>query len=527
MKRFIALIWAASALAQTQPTAGMPRLIQHGTQHILEVDGHPSLILGAQVNNSSGWPETLQHVWPTLHALNVNTAEIPVYWENVEPEENHFHFDTVDAILRQAREHHLHLVLLWFGTWKNGAMDYAPDWVKLNPSRFPHMLNRVGEPIGVLSPHSQTNLNADRAAFTALMRHLKEADTETHTVILVQVENESGSLGSVRDFSPAANKLFAQQVPVALTKALNKSSGTWSAVFGVDADESFAAYSVAHYVNEVAASGKREYPLPLYVNNWLRDRNTFLRPGEGYPSGGPTSNMLSIWKATTPSVDIVAPDIYLADYPTYQSVCSQYKRVDNPLLIPETGASLAFARDMFYAIGDYSALGVAPFGADHMGVGENLNPAAQPVAANFRLFSRVSSQIPLWQAEGKIHSLVEEEFVSQRLVRFSQYQVLALFGEIHFGIGGLSTTGTVDKTGRVLVAESAPEEFYILGFDARVQFAPVPGTGKSNAQILSAEEGSFVEGQWRTTRRLNGDETAIGLVFPPSGNVVRVKLTTF
>jgi hypothetical protein len=45
------------------------------------------------------------------------------------------------------------------------------------------------------------------------MRHLKQADPQ-YTVIMVQVENEPGSWDTVRDYSPAAQKLFTAPVPV-------------------------------------------------------------------------------------------------------------------------------------------------------------------------------------------------------------------------------------------------------------------------------------------------------------------------
>jgi hypothetical protein len=42
------------------------------------VDGQPSLILGAQTRNSSGWPDQLEKAWPLYKQLHANTAEIPV-----------------------------------------------------------------------------------------------------------------------------------------------------------------------------------------------------------------------------------------------------------------------------------------------------------------------------------------------------------------------------------------------------------------------------------------------------------------
>jgi len=117
---------------------------------------------------------------------------MPVYWEQFEPREGHFDFTNIDQIVTGARAHNLHLIVLWFGTWKNGNMHYVPAWVKENSQRFPNTIRPDGEPIDVLSPNSRNTLDADKAAFTALMRHLKQIDGEQHTVLMVQVENESG-----------------------------------------------------------------------------------------------------------------------------------------------------------------------------------------------------------------------------------------------------------------------------------------------------------------------------------------------
>ena len=106
-------------------------------------------------------------------------------------------------------------------------------------------------------------------AFMVLMKHLKAADPQ-HTVIMVQVENESGTYGSVRDFGPRAEATFKANVPEKLLSAMGKQPGTWGEVFGPDADEFFHAWSIASYINQVAAAGKAVYPLPMYVNVALR-----------------------------------------------------------------------------------------------------------------------------------------------------------------------------------------------------------------------------------------------------------------
>ena len=194
------------------------------------------------------------------------------------------------------------------------------------------------------------------------MRHLKAADS-LHTVIMVQVENESGAWDTIRDYSPVAQALFTQPVPSELLNGLGlaaKAGGNWTAVFGSDADEYFHAWSVARFVGQVAAAGKAEYALPMYANAALRDP---ISPGPAgtYESGGPTDNVLAIWKVAAPALDVLSPDIYLNDNARYRRVLELYARPDNPLFVPETGASPWYAHMLFAAIGK-GAIGWAPFG---------------------------------------------------------------------------------------------------------------------------------------------------------------------
>ena len=206
--RLVVLLCVFFATASSSRAAEAPRLVSKDGRWALMVDGRPFLMLGGQLHNSSGWPSELPQVWESLAALHANTVEAPVYWEQVEARPGAFDWTNVDAIVTGARQHGLRVVLLWFGTWKNGNMHYVPQWVKTDTKRFPRVVRADGEPIDVLTPISKATLDADKAAFTALMRHLKAIDDSDHTVLMVQVENEAGNIGSVRDYSPEANALF-------------------------------------------------------------------------------------------------------------------------------------------------------------------------------------------------------------------------------------------------------------------------------------------------------------------------------
>jgi hypothetical protein len=429
----------------------------------------------------------------------------------------------------------LRAIPLWFGTYKNGAMDYVPNWIKTDTKRFPRVLDYGGRPIRVLSPHGQATLEADRRAYGELMKNLKEIDGKDQTVILMQVENESGLLGSVRDYSPEATRLLGGRVPDALVRALNKKPGTWKEVFGPRAEEMFTGFHVSTYINAVARAGKEIYPIPTYVNVWMGGEGTndrfldFDRPGDSYPSGGPQSHMIDLWKVCAPDIDLIGPDIYHQSSEIYRTILSRYRRPDNPLFVVETGGGKTFARYFFYALADYSAIGFTPYGFDSSS-GMWLNPLFGDIALNFRLVKPALPVIAQLQSDGKLQAAVEEVAIPGRMLYFDRYDILVRFrppARSSAPATGATALEPSAPTGRVLVGELGPDEFLIAGFDAALDFKPPMGSEFNNAQFILVEEGTYEKGDWKTTRERNGDMNTSGLRLPADGALIKVKLMRY
>ena len=515
----LAMFGAALLPAQTKQRP-LPRLVHKDGRYALFVDDAPYLMLGAQVGNSSAWPGALPKVWPALEFLHANTVEMPVYWEQFEPRPGQFDYSVMDTLIAQARRHRVHLVLLWFGLYKNGSQHYTPEWMKLDPEKYPRITGKNGEPVDSPSPYAKASLDADIRAFTAFMRRLKEIDGE-RTVLLVQVENEAGTWQCQRDYSPVAQKLFDAPVPADVLAAMHVPRATpapnWQQAFGAEAEVCFHAWSVATYVGKVAAAGKAIYPLPLYANAALRDP---LKPGAPgtYESGGATDNVLPIWKVAAPALDILAPDIYMRDSAEYLKVLDLYRRDDNALFVPETGRNAGIARFLFSALGR-GAIGFSPFGMDYVegATEEQFTPFAQ----EYKVLGPIARQVARLNFEGKLQAVAEEKGKVAETLDFGAWKADVSYGAIRMN----PPRGNPSLGGRALVAQLGDNQFLVTGMSSRVDFRPA--AAEKHRQFLRVEEGAYEGAVFRMVRIWNGDETDWGLNFRSEPAVLRVSLATY
>lgn len=123
-------------LGRAPPRA--PHLGGDGATKQLVVNGKPFLMLGAELQNSSATSsEYMDTVWQDLADAHINTVLGCVTWEMIEPVEDQFDFSELDKVLQGAIDHGLHMVLLWFGSFKNGT------WMCLHLPCLLSSINRV------------------------------------------------------------------------------------------------------------------------------------------------------------------------------------------------------------------------------------------------------------------------------------------------------------------------------------------------------------------------------------------------
>ncbi|MGA2276567.1 MAG: DUF5597 domain-containing protein, partial [Terracidiphilus sp.] len=525
----------------------------------------------------------LKPVWPKLVEANLNTVLAGISWAQFEPKEGEFNYTQVDGVIEQARRNHLHLVLLWFGCWKNGTSSYAPYWVKKDYLRFPRIQINDGKtvsisgPVETLSTFSDATRDADAAAFGALMRHIKKVDGTQHTVLMMQVENEVGVLRDSRDRSPAANRAFAGEVPAGLMNYLEshkdnlipefrevwanngyKKSGTWEEVFGPgkpaslelpiqttasylglirhegdwlkltwSSDEIFMAWNYSRFLEKVIQAGKAGYEIPMYVNTWLQSRDEAW-PGT-YPSGGPLPEVHDIWRAGAPDLDILAPDIHI-EY--FDDVCARYSRSGNPLFIPETSINPANA---LMAVGRYNTIGFSPFGVD------TVRPVTAELAATYSILNQLSPLILAHQGSDSITAVRMNPGDAPRQIKLGNYTLLLTYTgrNVHLPVqakGGVATSprftasdseSTTPLVAAAILIATGPDEYYFAGGGMRIDFTPNT-PGPPNAGLGDVEEGKFIDGKWVVTRRIAGDDDGQGeiLTLAPD-TILRVTLYRF
>lgn len=546
MTKFI-LFLILNCLAIGHTLAQNSTLQKQGTATQLVVDGAPFLILGGELGNSSAaCVQDIEHIFPKLERMGLNTVLVPAYWDLIEPVEGSFDFTLTDKVLQQARRNNLKVVFLWFGAWKNSMSCYAPLWFKENYKRFPRAYTRNGKPLEIASAFSEAVYEADQRAFSKWMQHIAAADKEEGTVIMIQIENEIGMLEDARDYSREANKAFNAPVPEEFMTYLQKNKrtlhpqmlkkwesqgckkqGNWQEVFGADiyTDEIFMAWHYAKYVERLAQTARSIYNVPLYVNAAMNSRGR--KPGE-YPSAGPLAHLIDVWHCGAPSIDMLAPDLYDNGFIDWTA---QYKLHNNPLFIPEIGLTDNNGVRAFYIFGEHDAIGISPFSIE--------NGSDSPGSPLVQSYAKLKELMPLltkYQGKGVMKGLLFDGKNKERIITDDDLTITAR----HFFTlpwDPRATDGSPWPEGGGILLKLSENEYIVAGNGIVLEFAKTSEKQASEARKLLGEDGFALkngqqaevkhddkfkgmrcgigyvdevevdkEGKLRYIRRLNGDQ---------------------
>lgn len=531
MNRIIATIIALAAVAAAMASV---RLDRSGAAPRISVDGRPFFILGGELGNSAATCDAdIERIFPQLAEMNLNTVLVPAYWELIETEEGNYDFSLVDKTVSEARRNGLKVVFLWFGAWKNSMSCYAPAWFKADVKRFPRARTAAGRPLEIASAFSPAVLESDRKAFTALMQHIADTDTD-NTVVMMQIENEIGMLEDARDHSDLAQAEYDKGVPAKLMKHLaghkkslhpslaakwkaagSRKSGSWAEVFGDDryTDEYFMAWNYASYVEALAREARRISSMPLYVNAAMNSRGR--RPGE-YPSAGPLAHLKDIWHAAAPTVDFLSPDIYDSGFSDW---VARYALPDNPLFIPEVKRENDNAARAYYVLGHHDAIGISPFAIE-----QATAQTAAPVVAAYGRLAELTPLIAKYQGttdmDGVLLSADKPETVltdGDTRITLSHYFTLPWDSRA-------ADKANWHEAGALLI-KTAPGEYILAGTGVVAKFEHV-SEGTSAANL--GEDGFLSAGSDRTDAQARAG-TRVGLAsveevaVAPDGTLSRVR----
>lgn len=439
--------------------------------------------------------------------MGANTAALPLYWREVEPEPGVYRFDLLDERLHGARRAGLRIVLLWFATWKNGSPFYTPDYLREDTARYPRARARDGRTLISYCPSSAETWERDAAALTAVMEHLRAADTE-HTVILLQLENEPGLLGTDRCYCRTCTQRFVAE--------------RYAEHWGAQAAEAFSAACIAEFIDRLAWRAKSILPLPVYVNVWLGGPPE-SSPGQ-YPAGGAVPHMLDHFRDQLHHVDFVAPDVYSTGYRSFRHICAQYGR-GQPLYIAEHSSSPGgrAERNVFYALGEHQAIGFDVWAIDEP---FPRTPAARPLVDPVDLrwaehaYALRDSYLPIRnalqpvaeaQATGRLFTFVQEPGETGTSWRAGDCDLLVSYEH-------------PEEAARGMIVRRDMHEFILLGTGFNVRFRR-PEDGRP-IPVRLAEAGRFSGAEWVATHPVRREQPEeLGLAVPVRrAGVVRVVL---
>jgi hypothetical protein len=447
---------------------------------VLYVDGLPFTVLAVEIPwwdlIYGRYKETegaYDRLYPAAAKLGLNALKVPVKWSMVEPEKGIYDFSYVDHAKSMAEKNHLKLILNWFGHYASGDGAiyanltgdlYAPMYIVSDEKTYPRAIDADGvSHHNAISYDYEPIIERETAAFRAFMRHLKQVDSQTHTAVMIQVENEIAVFGFDRrnpklwrDHSPASNQRFSEH--------------------GFTDDLKYSAWDLSsNWIRRITDAGAAEYPIPFFHNyvggkiaEWMiggapgEDVQTYLSNCPNISFVGVNSYFCAEWK----------PDNSCAhrSEATVEELREPLRRYSVGRNLPaiteiNSGKTGVTSRLAYIAVGEFGAPIYAPWALTVsypepyepyiLPDGNEANGAAA-LRDTYTSLNKALPQISYYAATNKLKVFM----ANAPGERFTQTE----------DVGGFRVTVSGGNDGQAIVIHPGGHEFLVVGFRTRVSW---------------------------------------------------------
>ncbi len=469
------LVW------QVPPSRNLiPHFEEANGRKVLYVDGWPFTVLAVEIPwwdlIYGRYKETkgaYDNLYPAAVKLGLNALKVPIKWSMIEPEEGVYDFSYLDHAKRIAEENHLKLILNWFGHYASGDGTiygnltgelYAPMYIVADEKTYPRAVDGDGVAHhNAISYDYEPILEREIAAFRAFMRHIKEIDSQTNTILMIQVENEIAVFGEDRhnpklwrDHSTEANQRFKEH--------------------GFTDDLKFSAWDLSYnWIRRLTDAGAAEYPLPFFHNyvggrvaDWMvggapgEDVVTYLKNCPNVSFVGVNSYFCAEWR---PDNSCARPS--QATVEQLREPLKRYRVGRNVPAITEinSGSTPVTSRLAYIAVGEFGAPIYAPW-ALTVSYPEAYEPyiLADGSAANgafalretYESLSKALPQISYYAATDKLKVFMADSPGQ----RFTQTE----------SVNGFQVTVSGERDGKAIVIHLSEHNFLVIGYRANISW---------------------------------------------------------
>ena len=486
----------ASICLQAQPASGvsagrdiwqvplshnlMPHFEQANGRKLLYVDGRPFTVLAVEIpwwdliyGRYNETETAYDSLYPAAEKIGLNALKVPIKWSMVEPEKGVYDFSYIDHAKSMAEKHHLKVVLNWFGHYASGDGTiygnltgelYAPMYIVSDEKTYPRAVDGDGViHHNAASYDYEPIIGREIAAFRAFMQHIMQVDSQTHTILMIQVENEIAVFGvdrknpkMWRDHSPATSKRFADN--------------------GFTDDLKFSAWDLSyHWIRRITEAGAEVYPIPFfhnYVGGEIADWMVGGAPGED----------VQTYLQNCPHISFIGVNSYFCaewrpDYSCGRESGATVTELREPLFRYRVGRNLPAITEInsgltpitsrlaYIAVGEFGAPIFAPW-ALTVSYPESNQPyvlsdgtlanGAYALRDTYSSLAKALPQISYYATTDKL-----KVFMSRSPgQRFSTTET----------VNGFPVTVTGENNGQAIVIHPAAHEFLLVGYRTNVSF---------------------------------------------------------